>query len=102
MIEMAEMYVMTIHGAKIGVAVFSSRAKLLEGYLKACHVHYRNYQKALAESVRELTDKAQLFGDRTQDILNFIQEKEYEDRFTFQDLHNLDDAFDFHIVRVDI
>ena len=81
--------------------VFSTKTKLFEGYLRMCRTYYRNYQKAVAESVRELTLNPQLFQDRTQDLLNFIQEKEYKGVFTFQDLHELDDAFDFHVVEID-
>lgn len=98
-----EVYVLHVgNGAKEEIGVYSSKEKLLEGYLQKCKTFYSNHAKSVRESLAELrSGEYDLSDEVREDLINFVQEKEYKGLFSLYQLRFLDESFTFFVTKVD-
>jgi hypothetical protein len=95
-----ELYILS--GPTDKYKVYSSKDKLLRGYIKICKEYYSNYERETRGKVRELKEYfTEISPDHGEDLINFIQEKEYKGIFTLDELRNVDLNFTFQIGKLD-
>ena len=105
------------------IKAFSSKYLLLQHY-REIHKFYSKYNRIWRENAVNTINNSEIFDRhvyadssdedqdetlktrrieaeaRRQDLLNFIQNKEYEGIFSFEELKIADPSFDFHFVTV--